>query len=498
MGGALPLQDDDETDPTIQSSSPTVVPDKAVVNSPLATAAGMAGNVLEWYDFALFGFFSDIIAQVFFPPISSDSSNSSMYGGELAAFGNLTRSFAVYGGAFLMRPVGGLLLGYFGDKHGRKTALVPSLFLMAFPTFLMGCLPTYEQVGGWSTALLVLCRLMQGMSVGGQLPASLVYTVESRPKDEWGYYGSLVMMAANVGTMLGNLFGALLRTVLTRDQLVRWGWRIPFWSGIANAFVAVFLHYYGEEYHPNAGEYDDTGAGRRGKEEEAPVQNPLRQVFRRENLPMLLSIAMTSSLWGAGFYTSFVWMATYMKVLIDPPREHGFWINAMALLFGIVLVLPNAGRLSDRTGRLRNMIAGAVCVGIVGPLMLTVISKGTGVQAFFAQWCIGVFLSLFGGPMNAWLVEQFPAKYRLTSVAVGYDLAHCTASAFSPLIATVLFQNYGPLAPGIIYPVFAAISLIGMFLSTKFRYCEDAENVSNVEPLLSEEDRASLHITQNI
>jgi len=170
----------------------------------------------------------------------------------------------------------------------------------------------------------------------------------------------------------------------------------------------------------------------------------------------------------------------------------------MALLFGIVLVLPNAGRLSDRTGRLRNMIAGAVCVGIVGPLMLTVISKGTGVQAFFAQWCIGVFLSLFGGPMNAWLVEQFPAKYRLTSVAVGYDLAHCTASAFSPLIATVLFQNYGPLAPGIIYPVFAAISLIGMFLSTKFRYCEDAENVSNVEPLLSEEDRASLHITQNI
>ncbi len=95
-----------------------------------------------------------------------------------------------------MRPVGGLAIGYIGDKHGRKQALVISLFLMAFPTFLMGCLPTYEQVGATSTILLVICRLLQGMSVGGQLPASLIYTVEMRPKEHWGYYGSLVMVSS--------------------------------------------------------------------------------------------------------------------------------------------------------------------------------------------------------------------------------------------------------------------------------------------------------------
>lgn len=132
---------------------------------------------LHRYDFALFGFFSDVIATVFFPP-SEESNND---GGEVDMGGeidtsNLVRSFAVYGGAFLMRPVGGITIGHIGDKYGRKQALVLSLFLMAVPTFLMGCLPTYEQVGALSTILLVLCRLLQGMSVGGQLPASLIYT----------------------------------------------------------------------------------------------------------------------------------------------------------------------------------------------------------------------------------------------------------------------------------------------------------------------------------
>lgn len=142
----------------------------------------------------MFGFFSDIIAQVFFPPSDAAAADDDAidYGAEIDT-SNLINSFAVYGGAFLMRPVGGLTIGYIGDRYGRKHALVLSLFLMAFPTALMGLLPTYEEVGKLSTILLVVCRLLQGMSVGGQLPASLIYTVEIRPKAHWGYYGALVM-----------------------------------------------------------------------------------------------------------------------------------------------------------------------------------------------------------------------------------------------------------------------------------------------------------------
>jgi MHS family proline/betaine transporter-like MFS transporter len=129
-------------------------------------------------------FLIDIIAEVFFPPAPEDDENA-----------NLIKSFCIFGGAFIARPIGGLMIGYVGDKHGRKTALTRSLFLMAIPTTLMGCLPTYERAGNWAIVLLVLCRIVQGISVGGQLPASLVYTVEKRDPSQWGYYGSLPMVS---------------------------------------------------------------------------------------------------------------------------------------------------------------------------------------------------------------------------------------------------------------------------------------------------------------
>lgn len=434
-------------------------------NGILQTIAGVMGNVLEWYDFALFGFFSDVIATVFFAPsdLPEDDDVVDM-GGEIDT-SNLVHSFAVYGGAFLMRPVGGLVIGSIGDRYGRKRALVLSLFLMAFPTFLMGCLPTYKQVGSLSTILLVICRLLQGMSVGGQLPASLIYTVEMRPRKHWGFYGALVMMAANCGTLLGNLVGAIMRTLLTDEELVAWGWRIPFLSGILIAFVAIYLKTHGKEHNPNSEHYGDDGDGCNNSQEEE--KHPLREVFKRENLPALGSATLTPMLWGAGFYTTFVWMAIYMEVLIDPPIEHGFWINAMALLFGIILLLPLTGMLSDHWGRDKTMGLGVVGLAISGPIAVRIIASGNAVEAFFAQWTLGLFLSLFGGPMNAWLVEKFPPKVRLTSAALGYDLAHCTASAFSPLIATLMVQKYGYESPGAIYPFFAVLAIAGMFLSTK-------------------------------
>jgi len=445
-----------------------------MANGLMQTVAGVMGNVLEWYDFALFGFFSDIIAQVFFPPSDNAADDHS----------NLIRSFAVYGGAFLMRPVGGLAIGYIGDKHGRKQALVISLFLMAFPTFLMGCLPTYEQVGVTSTVLLVICRLLQGMSVGGQLPASLIYTVEMRPQEHWGYYGSLVMMAANIGTLLGNFVGALLRTVLTDEELVAWGWRIPFLSGIFIAFVAIYLRLHGEEHNPNESSVGDE-FGLEGNEQ----KHHWEEVFKRENLPSLASATLTPMLWGGGFYMTFVWMAIFMEVLIDNPYEHGFWINATALLFGIILPLPLAGWLSDRFGRVRTMISGAVGLAAFGPVMLLVISAGRAGRAFFAQWFLGLLLALFGGPMNAWLVEKFPPNVRLTSAALGYDLAHCTASAFSPLLATILEEQVGALAVGLMYPCFAVLALCGLAITRKVHYEGGVDNskatsdfqMSNVE-----------------
>lgn len=273
-----------------------------MANGTCQTIAGVLGNVLEWYDFGIYGFFSDTIAEVFFPP-----SNSNHH--------NLILSYVVFGGAFVMRPLGGIITGHIGDKSGRKRALVFSLFTMVVPTVAMGFLPTYAQVGGWSTALLVICRMLQGFSVGGQLPSSMVYTLETKPPEHWGYYGSFVNMAANFGVILGNLVGALLRQILTNDQLLQWGWRAAFISGICVLPAAIFLRLYGQEHHPNEGEYD--GISQDGSDEPEmdrtravmvpEPKHPLQEAVKRENWPALFSSILVPMLYGGGYYISVVW-----------------------------------------------------------------------------------------------------------------------------------------------------------------------------------------------
>ena len=139
------------------------------------------------------------------------------------------------------------MMGYIGDTYGRKKALEISIFLMAFPTFAMGCLPSYEAVGIISPILLAITRLLQGLSVGGQMMSSLVFTVESRPRAKWGLYGSFVMATANCGTMLGGIIGSAIRSNLTHDQLISYGWRIPFWLGLMVSFSGIYLRLYGRE-----------------------------------------------------------------------------------------------------------------------------------------------------------------------------------------------------------------------------------------------------------
>lgn len=406
----------------------------------MQTFAGVAGNVLEWYDFAVFGFFSDIIGKTFFPPQEGDA--------------DILESFTVFGLAFLARPVGGALLGYIGDTHGRKRALEISIFLMAFPTFAMGCLPSYERVGPLAIVLLVFVRCLQGLSVGGQLVSSLVFTVEQNPRNQWGLYGSYVMAAANFGTLLGGLISTALRASLTEEQLLTFGWRIPFLSGVLVSLCGLYLKYYGEE---DAIDHAHGGGGG-----EKLNGNPLILAFRKENLRSLAAASLVPMLWSGGFYISFVWMATFMEVLIDQPVPNAFLVNSSALFVSVCLLFPLAGILSDIFGRSRVMYMGGASLVILSPIMVNAISQGSAIAAFFAQCALGIALSLWGAPMCAWLVESFPPAIRLTSVAVGYNIAQAIIGGSSPAIATYLVDTHGLQSPGYFISVIAIFALIGL------------------------------------
>ncbi|KAL7567974.1 hypothetical protein ACA910_019682 [Epithemia clementina (nom. ined.)] len=435
----------------------------------LQTIAGVAGNILEWYDFAVFGFFSDIIGEVFFPPQAGHSQT--------------VESFVVFGLAFLMRPVGGVIMGYIGDVYGRKKALVLSIFLMAFPTFAMGCLPSYDRVGPIAIVLLILTRMLQGMSVGGQLVSSLVFTLENHDKAVWGLYGSFVMAAANFGTLLGNLVAfVLLNSSMSDDQLRAYGWRIPFWSGILVSISGFYLK--GAESDdnyaatttpdvPSAEErtysQEETGDGlaldatdSKVPSIPAPIFNPLEMAFAKKNRRALASASMVPMLWAAGFYLSFVWMATYMKELAAHPVEHSFGVNAFALLLSVCVFFPVAGSISDRIGRKRTMTLGATLVFFLGPVVVWIIGLGNAWGALAAQMVLGVSLSFWGAPMCAWLVESFDPEIRLTSVAIGYNVAQALAGGMSPAIATIVADRVSVNSPGWIFTVLAFVSLTGL------------------------------------
>ncbi|GMH92288.1 hypothetical protein TL16_g12301 [Triparma laevis f. inornata] len=329
---------DSSSPPSSPPSTPRSSDSPTVVNAPPAptigrTLAGLSGNILEWYDFAIFGYFSDIISKVFFPPNQS---------GHAA----LIESFAVFGGAFIARPIGGILMGYIGDKYGRKKALECSIFLMAVPTFLMGCLPSYASIGYWAIILLILTRLLQGMSVGGQLMASAVFVVEGQPdKRKWGIYGSFVFATANCGTLIGGIVGEIMRESFTEDELVRYGWRIPFLSGFIVAFAGLYLKHFVEE-SPLTNENN----------ERIKNVNPIWEAVTTHR-KSTVCVACVASMWSGCFYVYYVWFAAYMNSLLDPPVEHAFLVNSAAMFTGVMCFFTVCGVASDRVGR-RPMMLG--------------------------------------------------------------------------------------------------------------------------------------------
>lgn len=282
------------------------------------------------------------------------------------------------------------------------------------------------------------------------------------------------------GSLLGGVTSFVLRASLTHDQLVSWGWRIPFLSGILVSYFGFYLKTHGGDhdgYHYREprqnGEEENGGNGyvvndKDFVNEEADEviiskpRNPLFQAFSRGNLRPLLAASMVPMLWSAGFYLSFVWMAIFMAELIQDPVPGAFALNSAALFFSVCLLFPVAGILSDRFGRVRIMTIGGMGMGILSPVLVILIGRGNPVLAFLSQSLMGISLSLFGAPMCAWLVEAFEPSARLTSVSIGYNIAHAIAGGSTPYLATRMVDKVGPGSPGWILTILAIIALTGL------------------------------------
>jgi MHS family proline/betaine transporter-like MFS transporter len=408
-----------------------------------AIVAATIGNGLEWFDFTVYSFFAVIIAKLFFPT-----------GNDLTSF---LLTVATFGVGFFMRPVGAIVLGVYADRVGRKAALTLTILMMALGTAIIGLAPTYAQIGLWAPALIVLARLIQGFSAGGEVGGATAFLIEHAPDHQRGVYASWQQASQGISFMLGAAMGALVTNGLEPAQVDAWGWRIPFLFGLLIGPVGMYIRSHLEE----PPEFER----RRAERKAAKVEfSPLSQVLREHPREVLGGLGVTV-LWTVCTYVLVFYMPSYAKQQLGLPLATTF--QSTALCGAIILVLcPLMGMLSDRVGRKRMLGTVALLIGVLAyPLFHWLNLAPTSQTLLQVQVVLGILLAAFTGPAPAVLAEQFPTEVRSTGLSLAYNFAVTIFGGFAPLIVTWLISSSGnKLAPAFYVMAAAAVSLVALLI----------------------------------
>ena len=388
-----------------------------------AVVASAIGNVLEWYDFGVYVFFAGTIAKTFFPA-----------GDPTVA---LLSSFAVFGVGFLMRPLGGIVIGRFGDTHGRRAALTLTILAMAFGTVMVGVLPGYASIGVAAPALLVVARLIQGFSAGGEWGGSTAFMVEWAPAERRGWYGSFQQASIALSLVLGSGTGALFTSVLSAEALAAWGWRVPFLLGIVLALVGGYLRRNVEETPAyRSAETASKGAARGG-------------------FGAALRAFGFTIYWTVAFYILLSYMPTFTRQNAGVTEAEALISNTIGLVV-LMLLIPPFGALSDRVGRKPLLMASCAFFAVLTvPLFSVILGKPGFAVLVMIQILFDAAIALYSGAGPAAIAEMFHTMGRSTWMTPAYALAVAIFGGFAPFIATWLIGATGsPLSPA--YYVIAA------------------------------------------
>ena len=393
-----------------------------------AVTAAVVGNVLEWYDFAIYAYMATVIAKKFFPS-----------GNEVTA---LLSTFAAFGVGFVVRPLGGILIGRLGDLKGRKTALLLTIALMAAGTVLIGLIPSYETVGPAAPILIVIARMLQGFSAGGEWGGSTAFIVEWAPENQRGFYGSLQQCSVAGGLLLGSAVAALVSSVLPAQTVDDWAWRIPFLLGGLLGPVGLYMR-------RNIGE---TPAFARVAQETTSAAT--------SDAPAPAWLAARAFgftiLWSVSYYIVLAYMPTFLQQHVMLGRSEALWATTAGLLV-LVTTIPLSGLLSDRFGRKPLLLAACVAFMVLPYPLFDLMLVGASLGTIIAiQVALALGIALYSGPGPAAIAEIFPTKGRSTWMSTGYSLSVAMFGGFAPFVATWLIEKTGSLLSPAYYLMAAA------------------------------------------
>ncbi len=401
-------------------------------------AGTLAGTTIEWYDFFIYAQAAGLVfGPLFFAPVN-----------ERAPGLAVLISLATIGISFLFRPLGAIIAGRFGDRLGRKRMLVLTLLLMGAATTLIGLLPTYEQIGVAAPVVLVLLRVLQGFSAGGEWGGAALLSVEHAPRDRRGLYGSFPQIGVPIGLILATGVLWVLASVTTPEQFQAWGWRVPFLLSLT-LIVTGYLVRRAVEESPVFQELQQ-----RTKTSSAPLRDLFRSNARNVVLTALVFVANN-----AAGYLLIAYFINYGTTTLSLSRPSVLLATVAGAVGWLVFTLYG-GVLSDRIGRVRTFQIGYAFV-FVWMIPLFLLMETRDIWLFATAIVVLTFgLGLSYGPMSALYAEMFPASVRYSGVAIGYALGAILGGAFAPTIAEALEQSTGtPLSIGVYIMVLCLISL---------------------------------------
>ncbi|MCB7036368.1 MFS transporter [Eggerthella sinensis] len=386
-----------------------------------AVFSGSLGNMLEWFDYGLYGYFAVIISRDFF--VSDDP------------IVGLLLSFLVFGTGFLVRPIGGILIGAYADKHGRIKALTLTIMCMGICTMCMGLLPTYSQVGIAAPILLTVLRLLQGLATGGEFGSSLTFIAEYGTPNNRAFLVSWQPFSVGCGLLVGSAAGLLITTVLPEAALYDWGWRIPFICGILIAIYGVHMR----KNVPDSPEFlkmkEETN------EAEEP-HTPVKDLFLLYKKPILtvMGLLVGSS---ATYYLLITYMPTYISQFMHTSLSSAFVVNTSVIAINLLLC-PIVGKLIDKVGRRKCLIIG--CLGFLilsYPVFALLIQQTDAVVMIALLGVLIVFQTILAVAIAVVSAEVFPTKLRNSGIGFSYNLAAAIFGGLAPLAATALIAATG-------------------------------------------------------
>ncbi|MBQ0927012.1 MFS transporter [Saccharopolyspora endophytica] len=410
-----------------------------------AVAAAAIGNTMEWFDFGVFSYLTVVISQVFFPSNSPTA--------------QLLSTFATFAVAFLVRPLGGFFFGPLGDRIGRRKVLAITMITMAVGTFAIGLIPSYASIGIGAPVLLLVARLVQGFSTGGEYGGATTFVSEYAPDRRRGFMASWLEFGTLTGYSLGAAVVTVLTITLSQPDMVSWGWRIPFLLGGPLGLIGLYLRFRLEETpafeQEGSRAEDDRGANRR---------NSYREIFVTCWRPLLVCVGLVL-VFNVTNYTLTAYMPTYLTVVLgfSHPQSLVLIMTVMILVIGLVVAL---GRHSDRVGRLPVIGFGSGALIVLAVPAFLLMSTGTWWAVLLGVLVLGLVLVCFSSTLPSTIPALFRTSVRYGGVSIGYNLSVALFGGTAPLISEALIGATGSrIAPAFVLVVAGAVGIVAVLFA---------------------------------